>query len=93
LLGFPQGACCTEEHGVPLRPVEVPPGEELALFLTIRAQDRPYQPCTRAWFGSVPVRFSVLGVDREQRIPLDPVVAFEIPGTDCTQRGGSVWES
>jgi hypothetical protein len=87
------GPCCLQEHSVPFRPVEVPADRQLTVFLTIRPLDRPYMPCTRAGFGSVSVRFSVLGVDHEQRMPLDPVVAFEAPGQDCAQHGGLIYES
>ncbi|MFD0596794.1 hypothetical protein ACFQZ4_34865 [Catellatospora coxensis] len=81
MLVEPTMPCCLPEHGVPFSPVDLPVGKELTLFLTIRPVAQ--QPCTLARVGSIQVRFSVLGVDREQRMPLGPVVVFDNTGPDC----------
>jgi hypothetical protein len=68
----------------PFAPVVLNPHETLLVFITMRlVGDRAAgAACRKDWIEAMPVRYTVLGVDREQMLPLEPRIAFQA-GTDC----------
>ncbi|MDI1464913.1 hypothetical protein QEZ54_28480 [Catellatospora sp. KI3] len=68
--------------GEPFAPFTLAAQEAVLVHLTVRVDNDPGDGCTRTWWGALPVRYTVLGVDREQQFTLDPVVAFE-GGENC----------
>lgn len=81
--GGAKAECCSPSDAEPFRPVEVAAGSELYLFLTLRVEDEEWPPCLTKWFSAMPVRYSVLGVDRQQDVPLRAAISFHKPGPDC----------
>ncbi len=81
--------CFCEESATAFAPLDVGAGEDLLIFLHITLEERPWEACGRAWFKTIPVRFSVLGTGRQQRVPLGYAMGFQVPGTDCTVVGTS----
>jgi hypothetical protein len=67
-----------------MRPVKLNPGDILALEVTIKFPDvyqpgAQYEPCSGFSFESLPVRFTVLSLPREEFVPLGYVLAFVTP--------------
>ncbi|WP_212825905.1 hypothetical protein [Catellatospora sp. TT07R-123] len=70
--------------GQPFAPFTLAPQQAVLVHLTVRVEDVDVvDGCSRTWWGTLPVRYTVLGVDREQQLALDPVIAFQTPGEDC----------
>jgi len=64
----------------PFAPLTLNPHETLLVFITMRYNRGTVSPCRKDWIAAMPVRYTVLGVDREQLVPLDPRIAFQAAG-------------
>ncbi|MEV0274337.1 hypothetical protein AB0H43_36680 [Hamadaea sp. NPDC050747] len=80
-----------ELNADPVRTVTVKPHQTLLVTLTMRSDAPGSIGCARDFFDALRLRFTVLGVERDQALPLTPPIAFE-GGPDCDRSqivGGS----
>lgn len=70
---------------VPFQPVDLRPDEQVFLWVTLRFADEVPprgSECSSVWFETQVVRFTVLGMPREQRVPLWTVIRLTKPDPD-----------
>lgn len=67
---------------VPFRPMDLPPNRTIEVLVTLRLSESAATPdteCSRFAFNTNRVRFTVLGVSREQYVPMGHFIGFVIP--------------
>ncbi|MGC5019708.1 hypothetical protein [Micromonospora sp. DT47] len=67
---------------VPFRPVDLRPNAGLLVFVTLRLGQEIPPECAGFSFDVQRVRFTVLGMPREQLVPIGHVIKVEAPASD-----------
>ncbi|KAB1903299.1 hypothetical protein F8279_23860 [Micromonospora sp. AMSO1212t] len=78
--GFERG------KATPFEPIDLPAGDQIFVWVTLRFSEDlllNYQPpCAGFSFATHEVRFNVLGMQREQRVPIGYFIRVETPDAD-----------
>ncbi|MFJ6166203.1 hypothetical protein ACIQH6_13900 [Micromonospora orduensis] len=66
---------------VAFQPVDLRPDDQVIIWVTLRSPDQAQQrsECGAFWFDTQRVRFTVLGMPREQQVPLGHVIRVTTP--------------
>ncbi|MEV5208058.1 hypothetical protein AB0K35_11365 [Micromonospora sp. NPDC053740] len=71
-------------HAVPFQPIDLRPDDQVFLWVTLRFPEgaQVSGPCAAFWFDTQSVRFTALGMPREQRVPIGHVIKVTTPDVD-----------
>ncbi|GHJ45003.1 hypothetical protein Cs7R123_23450 [Catellatospora sp. TT07R-123] len=76
--------CCAPADKVAFGPTVIHPDETVFVYITVRtAAVSSVGGCQRRWFASILVKFTVLGLQREQTLSLKRTISYQTPGADC----------
>jgi hypothetical protein len=71
-------------HAEPMQPTRLDPGQEVELWLAFRLPSVPMSPGGAMWTRTVPVRVSILGIERDLAVLMHDGYGFS--GDPCTGR-------
>ena len=78
--GFERG------KATPFEPIDLPAGDQIFVWVTLRFSEdlllNHQPPCAGFSFATHEVRFNVLGMQREQRVPIGYFIRVETPDAD-----------
>ncbi|MEU8152564.1 hypothetical protein AB0B94_02720 [Micromonospora sp. NPDC048986] len=71
-------------HAVPFQPIHLRPDDQVFIWVTLRFSEgaQVSGPCAAFWFDTQSVRFTALGMPREQRVPIGHVITVTTPDAD-----------
>ncbi|MFC4021107.1 hypothetical protein ACFOW4_24635 [Micromonospora sp. GCM10011542] len=78
---------------VPFRPIDLPPDDEVQVYLTLRLATVPNMTCAGFWLYSQRVRFKVLGIPREQLVPIGDVISVLTPKANGQPCAAETWKT
>ncbi|MGC4865616.1 hypothetical protein ACLQ3B_09295 [Micromonospora sp. DT53] len=69
---------------VPFQPIDLRPDDQVFIWVTLRFPEgaQVSGPCAAFWFDTQSVRFTALGMPREQRVPIGHVIRVTTPEAD-----------
>ncbi|WP_176731800.1 hypothetical protein [Micromonospora rhizosphaerae] len=77
---------------VPFRPIDLRPDDEIVVYLTLRLAEVPNETCAGFQLYSQRVRFKVLGIPREQLVPIGHVISVLTPTAASQPCAAETWK-
>ncbi|MFI6263156.1 hypothetical protein [Micromonospora sp. NPDC051006] len=85
------GAGMSALDAAPFRPIDLRPDSEVLVYLTLRLLEVPNTTCAGFWLHSQRVRFKVLGMTREQLVPMRNVISVLTPKANGQPCAAETW--